>query len=172
MRARPRSSDTRNSKSTLSGLLADRAQYRHQARRLSARRRQHLPAKVPRGSDSAIVSLVIDERDRAAEFDGVYPAPAPAVAERIWREVFGDEYPEGVDPNSYVTVSELGRFAEELRVGEGDLLLDAACGGSQVQILPPLLERPRKAGPFVFSPGIPKQRKLGRGCRRALPRWR
>jgi SAM-dependent methyltransferase len=90
---------------------------------------QHLPAKVPRGSDSAIVSVVIDERDWAAEFDGVYAAPASAVAERVWREVFGDEYPEGVDPNSYVRVSELGRFAEELRVGEGDLLLDAACGG-------------------------------------------
>ncbi|MDP9223606.1 MAG: class I SAM-dependent methyltransferase [Actinomycetota bacterium] len=85
-------------------------------------------SKAPRGSDSAIV-LVIDKRDWAAEFDEVYAAPASAVAERIWREVFGDEYPEGVDPNSYVTVSELGRFAEELRVGEGDLLLDAACGG-------------------------------------------
>ena len=50
------------------------------------------------------------------------------VQRRAWREVYGEEYPEGVDPYSYVSVTELHRFAEELRIGPGDQLLDVGCG--------------------------------------------
>jgi cyclopropane fatty-acyl-phospholipid synthase-like methyltransferase len=46
----------------------------------------------------------------------------------VWREVFGDEYPAGLDPYSFVTVSELNRFSAELRVAEGDRLADLGCG--------------------------------------------
>jgi ubiquinone/menaquinone biosynthesis C-methylase UbiE len=42
--------------------------------------------------------------------------------------VYGDEYPEGVDPHSYVSRTELERFAVETRVGEGSTLADIGCG--------------------------------------------
>jgi len=61
-------------------------------------------------------------------FEATYAAPASAVQERVWREAFGDEYPEGVDPYSYVTASELRRFARDLGVGAGDTLVDLGCG--------------------------------------------
>jgi SAM-dependent methyltransferase len=61
-------------------------------------------------------------------FEATYAAPASAVQERIWRAAFGDEYPEGVDPYSYVTASELDRFAADLNVGPGETLVDLGCG--------------------------------------------
>jgi ubiquinone/menaquinone biosynthesis C-methylase UbiE len=70
----------------------------------------------------------MSERDWAAEFDEFYTTTESAVSQRIWRDVLGAEYPEGLDPNSLVTISELERYVEELRVDEGDLLVDAACG--------------------------------------------
>lgn len=50
------------------------------------------------------------------------------VERRVFSEVFGEEYPEGVEPYSYVSVTELHRFANELRIGADDLLLDVGCG--------------------------------------------
>ncbi|WP_367124323.1 class I SAM-dependent methyltransferase [Streptomyces phytohabitans] len=47
---------------------------------------------------------------------------------RVWREVYGDEYPEGADPYSYTTRTELARIAAEVRVGRGGLLVDLGCG--------------------------------------------
>ena len=61
-------------------------------------------------------------------FEATYATPASRVQERVWREAFGDEYPEGVDPYSYVTASELRRFAAETAVGPGDTLVDLGCG--------------------------------------------
>lgn len=51
------------------------------------------------------------------------------VRERVWRRVYGSEYPEGVDPFSYVTVSELGRFVAESGLSREELLFDVGCGG-------------------------------------------
>jgi SAM-dependent methyltransferase len=61
-------------------------------------------------------------------FETTYSAPASRVQERVWRQAFGDEYPEGVDPYSYVTASELRRFAGDLRVARGQTLVDLGCG--------------------------------------------
>jgi SAM-dependent methyltransferase len=61
-------------------------------------------------------------------FEDTYAAAASPTQEQIWREVFGDEYPAGLDPYSFVTRSELARFAEEVRVGAGDSLVDIGCG--------------------------------------------
>ncbi len=66
--------------------------------------------------------------DWRAVFETTYASPASPVQERVWREAFGDEYPEGVDPYSYVTASELRRFAADLAVGSGDTLVDLGCG--------------------------------------------
>ena len=66
--------------------------------------------------------------DWAATFEAEYAAPPSAVQARVWREVLGDEYPAEVEPYSYVSVSELHRFAHDLRVGPGDTLVDVGCG--------------------------------------------
>jgi len=47
---------------------------------------------------------------------------------RIRRAVYGDEFPEDADPSSYITVTELRRFARDLRVGPGDAFVDLGCG--------------------------------------------
>jgi hypothetical protein len=41
-----------------------------------------------------------------------FAQPVSAVQERIWREVLGDEYPEGLDIYSFVTVSEFDRICD------------------------------------------------------------
>ena len=61
-------------------------------------------------------------------FQSTFAAPVSAVEERVWREVFGEEYPEGVDPYSYTSVSELGRIAAALEVRPGDDFADIGCG--------------------------------------------
>src|SRR5438034_6728459 len=44
------------------------------------------------------------------------------------REVYGAEFPEEVDPNSYLTLTELRRMAHELMVGPGNTFIDLGCG--------------------------------------------
>jgi cyclopropane fatty-acyl-phospholipid synthase-like methyltransferase len=68
------------------------------------------------------------ERDWVAEFERTYTGSPSAVAERVWGEVLGPEYPVGLDPYSFVSVSELNRFRGGLRVGPGDQLVDVGCG--------------------------------------------
>jgi SAM-dependent methyltransferase len=68
------------------------------------------------------------ERDWGEIFNSSYASPPSRVQERVWREVFGPDYPEGIDPNSYVSRSELERFVRELHVTGGDILVDVGCG--------------------------------------------
>ena len=42
--------------------------------------------------------------------------------------MFGDEYPEGLDIYSFVTVSELTRISVDVQLRSGDVLLEMACG--------------------------------------------
>jgi SAM-dependent methyltransferase len=71
---------------------------------------------------------VAADRDWRAVFEETYTGTPSRVGEKVWRRVFGDEYPEGVDPHSYVSRSELERFALETRIGEGSTLVDLGCG--------------------------------------------
>ena len=68
------------------------------------------------------------DTDWRAVFEQTYAAPPSRVAERVWRTVFGDEYPDGIDPFSYISRTELARFAREVNVGQGDTLVDIGCG--------------------------------------------
>jgi ubiquinone/menaquinone biosynthesis C-methylase UbiE len=68
------------------------------------------------------------ERDWRAIFEETYTGPPSLVADRVWRRVFGDEYPAGLDPFSLVSRSELERFASEVCVGEGGTIADLGCG--------------------------------------------
>jgi SAM-dependent methyltransferase len=61
-------------------------------------------------------------------FEDTFASAASPVQERIWRDVLGSEYPEGIDPYSFVTRTELARFIIETRVGTGDTLVDLGCG--------------------------------------------
>jgi SAM-dependent methyltransferase len=70
----------------------------------------------------------LSTHDWPAEFNDEFSSSPSTVQRRAWREVFGEEYPEGVEPYSYVSVTELHRFAEELRIGADDRLLDVGCG--------------------------------------------
>jgi ubiquinone/menaquinone biosynthesis C-methylase UbiE len=67
-------------------------------------------------------------RDWRALFEATYATAASPIEERIWRSVFGDDYPEGVDPYSFVTGPELERISREVQVGPGDTLVDVGCG--------------------------------------------
>ena len=68
--------------------------------------------------------------DWRSAFEEVYSQPASRVTAEIWRAVFGDEYPEGLDHYSYVSSSELDRYVAELTtLGPGPThLLDVGCG--------------------------------------------
>jgi len=68
------------------------------------------------------------KRDWVAEFERTYAGSPSVVQERVHREVLGSEHPEGLDPHSFITVTELERFRRELRVGPGDRLVDVGCG--------------------------------------------
>jgi SAM-dependent methyltransferase len=63
-----------------------------------------------------------------ARFEQSFTGPASAVRARIWQQVYGPEYPSWADPFSYLSMTELRRFARELREGSGQTLVDAGCG--------------------------------------------
>jgi ubiquinone/menaquinone biosynthesis C-methylase UbiE len=65
---------------------------------------------------------------RTARFERTFAGPASAVRARIWQQVYGPEYPSWADPFSYVSVTELRRFARELNVTPGQCLVDVGCG--------------------------------------------
>ena len=70
-----------------------------------------------------------DQASWAVRFEQTFSGPVSVVRERIWRQVYGPEYPDGVDPFSYISVTELRRFAREVRTGTGQCLVDIGCGG-------------------------------------------
>lgn len=61
-------------------------------------------------------------------FDAGFATPASAVTQRVWREVYGSEYPDGVEPYSHVSRSELARFCVDVDVDGKDRLVDIGCG--------------------------------------------
>ncbi len=71
---------------------------------------------------------MVDTTDWRAIFEATYSTAESAVQEQVWREAFGAEYPEGIDPYSYVTASELQRIAEDVHLEPGDRLVDLGCG--------------------------------------------
>jgi cyclopropane fatty-acyl-phospholipid synthase-like methyltransferase len=64
----------------------------------------------------------------ARRFERSFTSPASAVRARIWQQVYGPEYPSWADPFSYISVTELRRFARELHAAPGRYLVDVGCG--------------------------------------------
>jgi ubiquinone/menaquinone biosynthesis C-methylase UbiE len=47
---------------------------------------------------------------------------------QIWRDAYGEDYPDDADPFGFVTVSDLNSIAAELELAAGSALLDVGCG--------------------------------------------
>lgn len=60
-------------------------------------------------------------------FEAAFAAPVSAVQQRVWREAFGSEYPEGVEPHSLVSRTELARFSADVMVDRTGHLVDVGC---------------------------------------------
>lgn len=60
-------------------------------------------------------------------FNQAHAEPPSPLSTAIWREALGDEYPEGADPYSWVSRSELDAFADVVRA-TGPRLVDVGCG--------------------------------------------
>ncbi len=61
--------------------------------------------------------------------NGIFAALAQSpTIRRIWREAYGDEYPEDAQPFGFITLSMLQQIAREVHVGPGQTLADLACG--------------------------------------------
>ena len=108
----------------------------------------------------------MDEARWGARFEQAFAGPALAVRERIWREVYGPEYPDGVDPFSYISVTELQLFARETRVGGGQCLVDIGCGRGG-----PGLWVAARPGPGSSASTPPNPRWARPGARRTGPAW-
>ncbi len=46
----------------------------------------------------------------------------------IFRDVYGDDYAEEADPSSFVTITDLRRFANSISLEKDDAIVDLACG--------------------------------------------
>ena len=63
------------------------------------------------------------------DYDLIYAGYANSpTRRRIYRQVYGDDYPTEADPCSYITLSDLRRIAHELDIRPGQALADLACG--------------------------------------------
>lgn len=61
-------------------------------------------------------------------FDAEYQAPPGEVSLRMWREAYGEDYPEEVEPHSFLTRTDLARIVRRLSIGPGRVLVDLGCG--------------------------------------------
>jgi SAM-dependent methyltransferase len=62
-------------------------------------------------------------------FDAVYEGqPRSQTFRAIFREVFGNEFPEEVDASGMLTLTDLRNIAADLHVGPGNQVVDLACG--------------------------------------------
>lgn len=61
-------------------------------------------------------------------FDELFKYEKSESLKDIWREVFGDEYPEEVDHDSPVTTTDLQNITEYLDIGPDNIFIDLGCG--------------------------------------------
>jgi SAM-dependent methyltransferase len=100
----------------------------HEPRSRTNKCAPHASCARRRIAESSCHAVRVTGRDWATLFNETFAAPVSAVAARIWSEVLGDEYPANLDIHSFVSISELNRFAGELRLSPGDVLVDVGCG--------------------------------------------
>lgn len=72
--------------------------------------------------------MAAEIEDWAGRFDAVFSTPASTVQDEVWADVYGDEYPAGLEIYSFTTRSELRRIAESLALPREGTLVDIGCG--------------------------------------------
>lgn len=74
--------------------------------------------------------MAAEIEDWARTFDEVFSTPASTVADEVWADVYGDEYPAGLEIYSFTSRSELRLIAEWLAIPprERGALVDIGCG--------------------------------------------
>jgi ubiquinone/menaquinone biosynthesis C-methylase UbiE len=95
----------------------------------------------------------------AARFEQTFTGPASAVRARIWQQVYGPEYPSWADPFSYVSVTELRRFARELQAARGGCLVDVGCGRGGPGLWLAAMTGARLVGVDVDEPSLAAARR-------------
>jgi ubiquinone/menaquinone biosynthesis C-methylase UbiE len=72
----------------------------------------------------------VDRNPVQAGYDAVYAAmPKSHTLQRLWREhAAGLDFPEEFGHISFVTISQLSRMAQELRLSPGETFVDLGCG--------------------------------------------
>lgn len=73
-------------------------------------------------------SVVLMTDDLASVFEAEYLQPDSAVEAEVLREVLGDEYPDGLAINSFVSRTELARIVEVVAAAGTQTLVDVGCG--------------------------------------------
>jgi ubiquinone/menaquinone biosynthesis C-methylase UbiE len=61
-------------------------------------------------------------------FESVFKIERSESFRNIFREVYGDDYPEEANPDSFVTVTDLQTTVKNLNIGPGKNLIDLGCG--------------------------------------------
>ena len=74
-----------------------------------------------------------NKEERALEilktlFEPVFKKDRSESYRDIFREIYGDDYPEEANPDSFVTSTDLLTIAENLNVGSGKTIIDLGCG--------------------------------------------
>src|SRR5665648_722041 len=63
-----------------------------------------------------------------ALFEQVFKKERSESYRDIFREVYGDDYPEELNPDSFVTMTDLRTIAKNLKIGPGKSFIDLGCG--------------------------------------------
>lgn len=61
-------------------------------------------------------------------FDVIFKKERSESFRDIFREVYGDDYPEEANPDSFVTITDLRTIAKNLKIGPGKTFIDLGCG--------------------------------------------
>ncbi|BBG04343.1 MULTISPECIES: class I SAM-dependent methyltransferase [Pseudonocardia] len=115
------------------------------------------------GTPAGIAEPQVAE-DRYARF---YAAQARSgTLRRIYREAYGEDYPEEIDPFGFVTRADLARVGELVGLAPGGTLVDLGCGRGGPGLLVAREHRARLVGvdvvPVAVADAARRSRELGR----------
>ncbi len=66
--------------------------------------------------------------NRKVLFEQVYKKERSESYRDIFRDVYGDDYPEEINPDSFVTITDLRTIAKNLNIGSEKSFIDLGCG--------------------------------------------
>jgi len=66
--------------------------------------------------------------NRKVLYEQVYKKERSESYRDIFRKVYGDDYPEEINPDSFVTITDLRTIAKKLNIGSEKSFIDLGCG--------------------------------------------